>query len=143
MAFDVAFQSPCELTSEETSSVLKLLNEVCPSGADRHDCFAIALSDGGDAELFAKKIESGCLCSIRNLSPQLNRLLYALLNSANWVLLPICENLVALSARADLKAPLFPEDFPEIIYCSSSEQLASPLLGGFESWARFKNEVVS
>lgn len=110
------------LTAVELHSVRQVLEQAGAQGPDPYGCYVISLSDGGEAEVFAKELQSHCMVALRGITPQLAQFLFDLLRAGNWVMLPASENSVALTtAPESIKG--VPEDFPEIITVTTADQV--------------------
>jgi hypothetical protein len=88
----------------------------------------VVLGDGGGAEVFADRLETGCMIALRGLTPDLLRFLFALLRAADWVLLPAMEGSPAIVTSPGL-ASSFADSHPEVV-CKSPEELGTVLSTG-------------
>ena len=74
------------------------------------------------------------------LSPDCLQFLIDLLKAAEWVMLPAMEGNPAIVTSPGL-ASEFSDSFPEVV-CNSPEELGAVLSGGYESWERYRDQVM-
>jgi hypothetical protein len=165
MSFDICYQ-PCRFGMERVAQRNPFTGEVkevlpalplCPSDlkavqdvlasvsalkADEHGCYLVQFRDGGFAEVYAGKgLETGCMIALRMaLTPDLLRFLYNLLRAADWIMLPAMEDTPAITAVPG-RAEGFADSFPEVV-CNSARELGALLTGGFESWKRYRDQIL-
>jgi hypothetical protein len=165
MSFDIFFQTcrfatePVETKNPFTGKVEKL-NRSSPldeaelaavrealvdrgraTGPDDAGNYAIDLADGGSAEVYAENLRDGCMFAIGNLTSGLTAILYDVLDAGRWVMLPAIETSIAITCSPQ-HVNAAPADFPRIVTCRSSQELAQLLSGGFDSWNEYRNSVV-
>jgi hypothetical protein len=129
------------LNADEVGAVQKVLREVTVRGPDEHGCCVVELSDGGGAEVFADDLETGCMVSLRGMTPGLLTFLYDLLKAGNWVMIPAMEDTAAITTSLN-SLQRVPDDFLRIVVCNSVEELSQLLSGGIRAWEKYRDQVM-
>lgn len=122
-------------------AVEQVLGQANPLGPDEHGCYVIDLDDGGSAEVFTNQLAAGCMVALRGMTPRLNQFLFDLLKAGNWVMLPMMEDVVAITTSPE-SVKVIPDDFPEVVVCHSAEELSFLLGNGVETWKNYRDQVV-
>jgi hypothetical protein len=129
------------LSTAEVDAVRELLKRVEARGPDEYGCYRVELADGGNAELSAGNLEWGCMATLRGITPNLTHFLFDLLKAGNRVMLPVMEDLVAITASPGSTKGI-PEDFPKIVVCNSPDEMRLLLTNGVNAWQRYRDQVV-
>jgi hypothetical protein len=129
------------LTATEVKAVRKVLKEVNAQGPDEHGCYVVELKDGGAAEVFSDQLKSGCMVCLRGITPDLCQFLFDVLKAGKWVMLPIMEDAVALTASPSSVKGV-PDDFPRLLNCDSAQALAVLLTKGVKDWQNYRDKVM-
>ena len=79
--------------------MLQLLKRVA-QGPDEYGNYRVELLDGGRAEVSGDHLEMGCMVTLRGLTPNLTQFLFDFLKAGSWVMLPVMEDLVAITAAS-------------------------------------------
>jgi hypothetical protein len=128
------------LNAAEITAVRQALKRVAPQGPDEHGCYVVELADGGGAEVVASKLQTGCMVALRGITPNLIDFLYELLKAGNWVMLPVMEDAVAITASPrGMKG--VPDDFPTIVACNSADDMGVLLTKGVKAWQKYRDQV--
>jgi hypothetical protein len=128
------------LSVEDVGRVQAVLAAVRARGPDEFGCFVVQFDDGGEAEVYASDLETGCMVAVRGLTPDLVLFLYDFLVAAAWVLLPAMEGNPAIVSSPGV-ASEFADSFPEMV-CGSPEELGAILSGGFDTWKKYRDQVL-
>jgi hypothetical protein len=129
------------LSAAEVQAVRKVLEKVQAQGPDEHGCYVVELEDGGGAEVFADKLQTGCMVALREITPSLLHFLFDLLKAGNWVMLPAMEGDIAITTAPGSIRGL-PEDFPKVVVCNSANEMGVLLTKGVKAWQRYRDQVV-
>jgi hypothetical protein len=135
----VAVEEP--LTAAEVKAVKQVLKRVNAQGPDEFGFYAVGFDDGGEAEVYAKKLQSSCVVSLRGITPDLSRFLFDLLKAGNWVMVPAMEDSVAITASPGSVTGV-PDEFPKIVTCDSAEEVATLLTKGVMAWQKFRDRAM-
>ena len=138
---DASGRSEEPLTATEVKAVRKVLAAVNAQGPDEHGCYVVELEDGGAAEVFADQLKSGCMVCLRGITPDLCQFLFDFLKAGQWVMLPIMEDAVALTASPGSVKGV-PDDFPRLVTCDSAQELAALFTKGVQDWQKYRDQVV-
>jgi hypothetical protein len=128
------------LTAAEVRAVRQVLRRVGAQGPDEYGCYVVGLEDGGGAEVFADKLKSGCMVSLRGITPDLTRFLFDFLKAGNWVMLPAMEDAVAITTSPGSVKGV-PDDFPRIVACDSADEVGVLLTKGVKAWQGYRDQV--
>jgi hypothetical protein len=104
-------------------------------------CYTIDFDDGGTAEIFGEDLSTGCMVAVRGITQDLVQFLTALLNAANWVMLPVLEEDLAIISSPE-KKPEGLSGEAQLVVCNSPNELGKLLSGGFRAWKRYRDQVV-
>jgi hypothetical protein len=129
------------LSPAELHAVEQVLERATARGPDEFGCRVVRLADGSEAEVFASQPATGCMVALRGFTADLVRLLFDLLKAGNWVMLPVLEEAVAITASPGPMKGV-PKDFPRVVVCNSAEELGTLLAGGFRDWKDYRDQVV-
>ena len=129
------------LTPAEVKAVRAVLKRASAEGPDEFGYFVVETADGGGAEVSGDHLSESCMVSIRGLTPGLLTFLMDLLTAGTWVMLPAMEGNIAITTSPDHVKGV-PEDFPEVVTCTSAEDLGILLSGGLKAWKKYRDQVV-
>ena len=128
------------LTADELAAVQRVLHDGMTDGPDEFGCYRVQLPDGGSAEVYGNDLVTGCMVSLRGLSPDLAGFLMDMLKAGNWVMLPAMEESMAITASPD-RVTGVPDGFPKIVVCNAVDELGALLSAGFGAWQRYRDQV--
>ena len=132
---DVPRSAP--LTDEEEDAVRGVLARACPGGPDPQDGWVLELADGGAGEVYGTNLRDGCMFALRDLTPDLVKVMFDVLVAGRWVMLPAQEKLGAIVATKDA-VHRAPRDFPKVVVCETADALGVLLAGGADAWAKVR-----
>lgn len=136
---NVATNEP--LNVAELQAVDQLLKQVTTDGPDDFGFYIIEWDGGGVAEVDCGDLANGCTVTLRGVTSELFQFLFDLLKSAEWVMIPAKEDLVAITTSPErLKG--IPKDFPKIVECHSAEELGVLLSDGIQAWGKHRRQVI-
>jgi hypothetical protein len=128
------------LTAGELDSVKKLLDASIAEGPPESGCHVLKFADGGGAEIYTDRLApSDCMVAVRGLTPDLLRFLFAMLEAADWVMMPAMEGNPVIT-RTAVSAECVSADSPRVV-CSSPEELGVVLTKGVEAWQQYRDQV--
>jgi hypothetical protein len=81
------------------------------------------------------------MVTLRGITPNLTQFLFDLLKAGKWVMIPVMEDLVAITASPESTKGI-PEDFPRIVVCNSPHEMGLLLTNGVKAWQRYRDQVV-
>lgn len=122
-------------------AVRQVLERAGARGPDEFGCYVVDFRDGGEAEVYADRMETSCMVAIRGTTPDLLDFLFNLLQAGYGVMLPAMEDTVAITTSpASLKG--LPDDFPRVVTCDSADGLGVLLAKGVRAWRTYRDQVV-
>jgi hypothetical protein len=81
------------------------------------------------------------MVAVRHIGPDLVQFLLDLLRAGKWVMLPVLEDPVAITASPESLKGL-PDDFPQVVVCDSADELGTLLAAGFGAWQQYRNQIM-
>jgi hypothetical protein len=129
------------LSDAEVKAVRQVLKQVEALGPDEYGCYVVELKDGGGAEVFADDLKTGCMVTLRGITPILIHFLFDLLKAGNWVMLPAMEDTVAITTSPGSMRGV-PADFPRIVPCNAADEVGVLLRDGVQAWQEYRDRVV-
>ncbi len=139
MARSVLPQEP--LTADELKSVEHVLQRANARGPNAHGCYVVQFGDGGRAEVFGSELATNCMVAIRGITGDLLQFLFDLLEAGNWVMIPVMEDLAAITTSPESMKRI-PDDFPRVVGCNSPKELGALLAGGVQAWQKYRDQIV-
>lgn len=129
------------LQDAELEAVNAALKDANAFGPDQFGCYVVSFEDGGRAEIFGRKINEGCMVSVRGLTHQLVEFFFKLLHAGKWTMCPAMEDVVAITTSEGILKNI-PEDFPKIVICDSPSDLRALLTDGVQAWQKYRDKVI-
>lgn len=152
MSFDVYLQrfdkgQPAKVSREQVLSVLRSTKF---SGPDDFGFYVVKFPDGQDVEFSAEGLQgsgefTGCSFQIRGMSPHLVRFMFEVAKAGDMVLIATMEPFVPILSRPEQQEQLpaeLAENDPAPVVCGSPEELDSLLSGSYESWQKYRDQVL-
>ena len=150
MSFDIFLQkfsygNSAEANREAVLAVLKNEKYKRPNRL-----YHVTFTDGADVE-FSAELESkgkfdGCAFFVRGMSRLLIKFIFDIAKAGDMVILPAMEGFVPILCSSEQKQHLPKElahNEPPPVVCESGEELESLLCGGYESWRKYRDQIVS
>jgi hypothetical protein len=132
------------LTKAEVAAVQALLRPSAHAEvAHDNEFISIDFPDGGSAEVSASDLETGCMVSLRGMTPDVCTFLHALLVAGNWVVTPAMEDAVAIAATPCAFEGDSPSGYPPRVICATGEELGALLRGGVTAWGAYRDAIAS
>ena len=150
MSFDVYLErfeagKSAQVSREPVLAVLKTAKYTTP-----HNCYVVEFPDGTDVEFSASELEgsgdfTGCAFFIHGNSPHLTKFIFEIARAGDMVIFATMEPFVPILSRSEQRQQLpaeLAENDPEPVVCCSPEELDSLLSGGYESWQKYRDQVL-
>jgi hypothetical protein len=129
------------LTDDEYAAVQQVLKNANASNLDEFGAIIVKFADGGYAEIQADDLRLSCMISVSGMTTSLVSFLFQFLKAGNWVMLPVMEDSIAITATPELMTGT-PADFPQVITCKSADELEMLLSKGLKAWEKYRDQVV-
>jgi hypothetical protein len=134
------------LTVEERAAVVSLLQELQAEGPDEFGCYHLSFADGGEAAvsvpfLVDESQLDGCSVTTRSLTADVISLWFRLSRAGNLVILPVAEGVGPLVTSEEHRERVAAR-YPDAKVVQSAEALGQDLRGGFESWRRYRAQLL-
>jgi hypothetical protein len=134
-----------EANWEAVLIVLKTANFTGSGGS-----YIVKFPDGIDVEFSARKLEgkdefTNCVFFVRGMSPLLIKFIFEIAKAGDMAILPAMENFVPILTSTKQKQHLpesLAENEPPAIVCESALELESLLCGGYNSWKKYRDQIV-
>ncbi len=152
MSFDIFLQKfsdgkPAEANREAVLSLLKKSNF---SGPDKFGFHIVKFPDGVDVEFSAKELYgvrefTNCSFHVRGIGPHLIQFIFEIAKAGDMVILPAMEDFIPILSLPGQKEHLpqeLAENDPPPIVCESAAELESLLCGGYESWRKYRDQIL-